>query len=237
MARKALPPEIRQMNITATQLLASVIRRCSKMPPHKLEESLGIGGEGHGEAKSGMQWRRYQRGERTMCPEQRDRVARKALLRGWLPADRPPLFGDERVAWGSLQRLLERHMSGEEITPAIVAADQVQWRAWHRARRQMMGRERKSLLRLTLRLAEDATALMTFLGRIDGAGHDYWTVDLPEREVEDEIGNIETIDGATDMLAKLDEVRKLVQIIELKVLHEFAAEMIPPRVGGASMPA
>lgn len=229
MARKKVPFEIREINIATTQRLASTIRETSGFTRKLLEAHFGIGSESPFGGKTGTQWKRYEEGERTIqLAEGRDQMAREAFLLGWLP-DEPPSYLEELGAWGSLGTLMARKAAGEVITAEEVAEDRKRWLDWSRTREKTKESERKSLGRFVARVVRDITALDAFLCSIDRKGHDYWAVDLPDRDVVvDYLGNIETVDGASDLLDKLNEVMRLVQTIELKVLHEFAADMIPP---------
>lgn len=229
MARKTTPAEIREMNITATQRLASTIREHSGLKESALEGHFGFGADSPFGGKTGTHWKRYEQGKRTIqMAERRDQMAREALLQGWLP-NGIPTYLDERWAWGSLRGLMERLAAGESITAADVAEDRKRWLDWSRKRNSNKQRETKALRRLVARVQRDMTALADFLDSVNGDGHDYWDVVLPDRDVVvDQLGNTQTIDGAADLGEKMDEMKRLVQTIELKVLHEFSADMIPP---------
>lgn len=237
MARKRTPAVERYYLVEATRLLARSIRSASKLTPAELEERLGIGAEGAATARSGNQWRRYERGVRTLDADARDRLARNALRLGLLPL-RVPMFLNELYAWGSLRRLLLDSRFGWLPSESAITSDRKAWSAWHQRRRIRKARERQCLALRAERVRRSVQGFLTFLAGIDGRGHDDWEVELPDRdEVVDALGNVETLSGAAQFLKMLSEVERLVATVRLSVFHGFAADVVPPLDDDAITPA
>lgn len=76
--RRGRPPNS-DSKIAATIFLCSEITARSGLTPAKIEEEFKIES-----TPPGNYWRRYLRGERAMSLEIRDRIARKAIKKGWL---------------------------------------------------------------------------------------------------------------------------------------------------------
>jgi hypothetical protein len=93
LKKRGRPPNADE-KIAATILLCSEIRARSRLSPSQIEEAFKIES-----TPPGNNWRRYQRGERTMSVEIRDRIARKAIENGWLKT-RGLFSVDENMAYG-----------------------------------------------------------------------------------------------------------------------------------------
>lgn len=228
MARQAQNERERKLRLRGTQHLANLIRERSGLSAAELEERFGMAGSSFMPAAPGMRWRRYQRGERAMPTEELDRVARQALLEGWLTAS--PIFVDDLYAYGSVSEPISNHVEPSGPDRIAVQVGRIKWQAWHDHRRVTKERE-TSRLKVSIRKLDTAISEMeSLLGSLDSTGHDCWEVDLPERDREvDVLGTIEPESGEAQYLAMLRELRRVTATLKLSVLEGFAADLIPPR--------
>lgn len=228
MARQAQNERERELRLHGTRRLANLIRERSGLSAAELEERFGMAGSSFMPAAPGMRWRRYQRGERAMPAEELDRVARQALLEGWLTT--PPMFADDLYAFGSLIGLFLNNSDSAGHDRIAVQVDRIKWKAWYDQRRLSKEREAARLKASISRLNAAVFEMQTLLRSINGTGYDGWDVDLPDQDVEvDELGNIETETGCHQYLALLREVQRVTGTIKLSVLEGFAADLVPPR--------
>lgn len=109
--RPCVPPEVRSLQIEAQQLLINLIDIGSGLNASALEEIFHLGAQGV-KQKTGRTWYRWKAGERAMSRDQRDRIGRLAIKRGWLPqVGANTLFGTdaESIAFNSLRGYAPRH--------------------------------------------------------------------------------------------------------------------------------
>lgn len=226
MARQAQDARERDLRLRGTQRLTNLIRERSGLSAADLEVRFGMAGSSFMPAAPGMRWRRYQRGERAMPAEELDRVARQALVEGWLTATL--IFAEDLYAFGSLSGLLSDRSGLAGHDRVAVQIDRIKWKAWHDHRQMSKAREATRLKSLTRKLAVAAAELHALLESLDGTGYDSWGVDLPEQEIEvDALGNIEPVSGEAQYLRMLRELQHVTATIKLNILDGFAADLVP----------
>lgn len=230
MAKKKRSDEDRAARQRATKELTTLVRLNTGMSAAALEEETWMSGSVFNRACPGMRWRRYESGARCMSMPELDRLARFALLKGWVALDSSTMNHRAFFGMGTLRALFRQVHAGAPLTSQLIEQDQVRWLAWYEARKSAQAKAAarvKVLSKAMIALSDE------FLSELDravapGGGYDFWSVAAVDQEVVvDEYGNTEVLSTDHQFRNEIQHLKKLVSSVKLESMHELAADWTP----------
>lgn len=214
----------------ATMELTGLIRTNTGMTPREIEELTWMSGSTFNRSSPGMRWRRYESGTRSMSLPELDRLARFALVSGWVNLDSETVNLKAFFGMGTLRNLYRQVQAGKTLTPELIEADKRQWLTWYERRRRQqikVSNRVKILSKAMVALSHDLIQEMD-RSVTSGGGYDFWTVDLPDQDIEvDALGNMETLTSAEQFRRLIQQVQDLAMTVKLESMHRFASDWVP----------
>ena len=218
----------------ATMELTALIRANTGLTPREVEEKTWMSGSSFNRSSPGMRWRRYESGARSMSLPELDRLARFALINGWVHLDSESVNLKAFFGLGTLRNLYRQVQKGTELTLELIESDKDAWLSWYEKKRHHQIRASTRVKTLSNAVVAATQELMKEIDKSvlqDGA-YDFWTVDLPDQDIECDVqGNLAVLTSAEQFRQLVKQVQHLAKTVHLESMHQFAADWVPEEGG------
>jgi hypothetical protein len=218
----------------ATMELTALIRANTGLTPREIEETTWMSGSSFNRSSPGLRWRRYESGARSMSLPELDRLARFALINGWVHLDSESVNLKAFFGLGTLRNLYRQVQKGHELTLELIDSDKDAWLAWYEKKRHHQIRASTRVKTLSNAVVAATHKLMKEIDKsvLQGGAYDFWTVDLPDHDIECDVeGNLAVLTSAEQFRQLVKQVQHLATTVQLESMHQFAADWVPEAGG------